>query len=90
MKQYVYSFRHHVIGRFSAPFLDVSDPEEMKKSIEYTVACGKWKQEKDVDLYCLGMFDDKTGSYELLALDQRVPLLDLQSILVKEEIKDGN
>lgn len=87
----VISFKNKVINAFTRPeFLDV-EPEKAATQLARSILVADKpeviKQYENLDMYCIGTFDDETGIFE--QLKDPVCLLDCSKVIEQKEKKDG-
>lgn len=70
MISYVYCYRNLKAGFYTAPVCNQFDKEKIIEQTQRTFILNKGtaehEQQKEVDLYFLGLFDDKSGAFQLL------------------------
>lgn len=68
MKTYVYSAYDTKVGVYNNPTFQVLDPDNYMESLRRGVVSGKIEKNmaQDIEIIFLGIYDDKTGLFELV------------------------
>lgn len=90
MVLHVYSFKDKFLKAYSQPFYVEVGPQtyatSMKRSILSNEDDSKIAKIKGTALYCLGEFDDETGTFSCIAPEL---LLDVDDIVAEKKLIDG-
>ena len=86
----IYCYRDKKLGAYEVPFVNNLEKDRAAVAVSRAIAgldSVKRNKMKDLDLYYLGEFDDKTGNIKLC---EKEHIISLDSIVIREDEVEEN